>query len=44
MWMRDFLKFAALTTYAARYYALNDFNLRWIAWNSWNYSAAINGL
>ncbi|AEO66261.1 glycoside hydrolase family 2 protein [Thermothielavioides terrestris NRRL 8126] len=26
------------------YYALNDFNLRWIAWNSWNYSAAINGL
>lgn len=26
------------------YYALNDFNLRWIAWADWNYTTAISGL
>ena len=38
-----------LDLYAAQvigdpYYALNDFNLRWIAWANWNYTAAIQGL
>ncbi|KAK3326011.1 glycoside hydrolase family 2 protein [Apodospora peruviana] len=26
------------------YYGLNDHNLRWVAWNDWNYTATIHGL
>ncbi|KAK3942463.1 glycoside hydrolase family 2 protein [Diplogelasinospora grovesii] len=26
------------------YYGQNDFNLRWVAWNDWNYTARIDGL
>ncbi|KAK0727707.1 glycoside hydrolase family 2 protein [Lasiosphaeria miniovina] len=26
------------------YYGLNDFNLRWIVWNDWNYTTKISGL
>lgn len=26
------------------YYALNDFNLRWVAWADWNYTTALTGL
>ena len=38
-----------LDLYAAQvigdpYYALNDFNLRWIAWADWNYTSTIRGL
>lgn len=40
---------AHLDLYAAQvigdpYYGLNDFNLRWVAWNNWTYSAPISGL
>ena len=40
---------AHLDLYAAQvigdpYYGLNDFNLRWIAWNNWTYSSPISGL
>lgn len=38
-----------LDLYAAQvigdpYYALNDFNLRWIAWANWNYTSTVQGL
>lgn len=26
------------------YYGLNDFNLRWVAWADWNYTATLTGL
>jgi len=26
------------------YYGLNDFNLRWVAWNDWNYTTKLTGL
>ncbi|KAH8890148.1 glycoside hydrolase family 2 protein [Thozetella sp. PMI_491] len=26
------------------YWGLNDFNLRWVAWSDWNYTASIQGL
>lgn len=26
----------------SRYYGLNDFNLRWIAWNDWIYTANLD--
>ncbi|KAK3338667.1 glycoside hydrolase family 2 protein [Lasiosphaeria hispida] len=26
------------------YYGLNDFNLRWVAWNDWNYTSQVKGL
>ena len=41
---------AHLDLYAAQvigdpYYGLNDFNLRWVAWNNWTYvSAPLNDL
>ena len=40
---------AHLDLYAAQvigdpYFGLNDFNLRWVAWSNWTYSASISGL
>jgi len=40
---------AHLDLYAAQvigdpYYGLNDFNLRWVAWSNWTYTATISGL
>lgn len=33
------MKEADATLCKSRYYGLNDFNLRWIAWNDWVYTA-----
>lgn len=35
---------ALTVTNNSRYYGLNDFNLRWVAWANWTYTSQISGM